>query len=322
MYSEIWNETVNVAREAAVDACWMQWAALGSGAVPTSPAATSSVVDPEALLVASLAFRGTEARLLDLVGWWAQKGSGLTSLQRMKTACEHFPEGVGSEALSLFARLALEGGDRRWRRHASDEAPTQIREGKGPEKLILSDPATVWLRLRAGLGVGAKADVLSFLLGLRGARATVSEIAEATLYTTLTARNAAQDMVLGRLIRAQMGRPASFFAPPRPWHELLDLRLGESTESSIETMPRWRYWLPLLAFLSHVDQWGHRARERDEQSKRVLASEARDLVEEHARAFTLNGIAVPASRDYRGPEFLDAFQETIQAVAAWIESHR
>lgn len=322
MHSETWEEAARVAREAAVDACWSQWAALGSGAVPTAHGRATSIVDPEALVAGSLAFRRAEARLLDLVGWWASTGSRLTSLQRLKTVCDHFPDPVGSEALSLFGRLALDAGDRRWRRHATDEAPAQLRPGKGPEELYLSDPATLWLRLRAGMGVGAKADVLTFLLGLRGALATVSEIAEATAYTTLTARNATADMALGRLIRKDEGRPTSFFAPARPWHELLELRARERAESSLEEMPRWRYWLSLLAFLSHVNHWWQHARGQDKWSDRVLASKARDLIEEHTRTFALNGIPAPAFRDYRGTEFLDAFRQTIQSVADWIGERR
>lgn len=315
MSNETWEETVSAGSEAAVEACWTQWAALGAGAVPTAPRTVGSLVDPEALITASLAFQGHERRLLDLVGWWAATGSRLTSLQRMKSVCDAFPEEAGSEALSLYGRLALDAGDRRWKRHAADEAPSQLREGKGPDELRLSDPASLWLRLRAGLGVGAKADVLAFLLGQRGAMATVSEIAEATGYTTLTARNAAVDMVLGRLIREQEGRPTQFFAPARPWHELLDLRREETGDSSLEALPRWRSWASLLAFLTHVDRWWQRTGARQEPSERVLASEARDLVEEHKRAFTLNGISVPAFGDYRGPEFQDAFRETIDAVA-------
>jgi len=322
MYSETWEETAKVARDAAVDACWSQWTALGSGAVPTGRGQATAIVDPEALVAGSLAFRRAEPRLLDLVGWWAATGSRLTSLQRLKAACGHFPEPVASEALSLFGRLALDAGDRRWRRHAADEAPEQLRPGKGPEELYLSDPATLWLRLRAGMGVGSKADVLTFLLGLRGRLATVSEIAEATAYSTLTARNAAADMALGRLIREQEGRPMSFFAPARPWHELLDLRSDKKTESSLEEMPRWRYWLSLLAFLSHVDGWWQHAREQDEWSDRVLASKARDLIEEHTRTFALNGIPVPAFRDYRGTEFLEGFRQTVQSVADWIGERR
>lgn len=135
--------------------------------------------------------------------------------ERTKTLAQSFPPPV-QDRLREFAYLALEAGDRRWRSCAADEAPNlTARPGKGSDAPRLTPAPVLMLRLRAGFGVSAKADVLTYLLGIGGNLATVQSMAEATGYTEATARGAASDMALADLIREAEGRPVSITSRTR-----------------------------------------------------------------------------------------------------------
>jgi hypothetical protein len=85
------------------------------------------------------------------------------------------------------------------------------------------DPRTLWLRVRAGFGVGSKADTLAFLVGMQGAPSTARSIAYATGYSSVSIRQAVEEMALARLIRGTKKHPFEYLPPLRPWTELLEL---------------------------------------------------------------------------------------------------
>ena len=67
--------------------------------------------------------------------------------------------------------------------------------------LPLMEGPALTLRLRAGFGINAKADVLALLLGLAGAPADLKLIAAATAYTERAVRTAAEEMALAGFIQ-------------------------------------------------------------------------------------------------------------------------
>src|SRR5687768_15660095 len=102
------------ARRTAVEVAWAQWSALATSVAPQPERRPRAIVDPEALVLLSLAMRGREQRLDETVFAWARRGSALLSVQRMTSVSETFPLSA-REALGEFAAQA---GDRRWRAHA------------------------------------------------------------------------------------------------------------------------------------------------------------------------------------------------------------
>lgn len=305
------------AGRAATALCWGQWVGLGSSAVPARAARPRSIIDPEALVLLSLFVSHEERRLGDMVAWWAQVGSGLTSLQRLKTVAKRFPDEATSQGLPLFSTLATEAGDRRWRRAAKGPVPPGFRSGKGPEFLDLVEPSALWPRLRAGFGVGAKADLLAFLLGLGGAWASTKVISFATGYSKVSVRNAAGEMTLARLIRETDGRPSEYLAPPKPWAALLDLDGVDQERSPNHGMPEWRFWAEICAFLANVISLSRLAGPAEGPSKHVMASRARDLMEAHAMAFKFNNIRVPPPEMFKGSSATHGLLETVQIVSTW-----
>ena len=313
------KETGRLANKAAVSACWTQWVCMGSLASPEGSRRARSIIDPEALILLSLYARDEERRLLDMVAWWAQVGSHLTSLQRLRSVAKRFPGDTGEAGLGLFASFATEAGDRRWAKHADSSLRTAHRPGKGSDEPILTDASALWPRLRAAFGVGAKADTLVFLLGLRGALANAKDISYATGYSSVTSRSAAGDMALARLIRETGGRPVAYIAPPRPWAELLDFYPSSQGREAERGAPAWRFWSEVFAFLVGAVEWSRFARAAGQKSPHVVASRARDVLDRHRLSFDLNGIPTPPADAFLGLEAPRGLHETVRVVADWID---
>lgn len=312
MSCEILKETSSLARQAAIRAAWVQWGSLGAPTVDASIA--TSIIDPEALVLVSLAMLDEERRLADMLAWWARVGSRLLSVQRMKVLAEAYPERV-RERLGLFARSAMESKDARWRRYAAEEPlAARTRIGKEAEALNLAPAPTMMLRLRAGFGVSAKADVLAFLLGIGERHETIQTIERATGYAGVTVRDATRDMALARLIKETGNHPVSYYARHQPWTALLGLG-GDG--ASHEAIPSWRFWTSVFAFLAHVDELA-RSETAASGSEYVQSSHARDLFETHRRAFVNNGLDMPDPGDYKGAAYLNEFRKTIQMLVDWM----
>lgn len=305
------SSSAHIARasvEAGLELTWAQWSALGSLAHSRRGSA-SSMVDPEALILFSLYLAQHESRLLDQVGWWAESGSRLTSIKRMKSICARVP--IWKKGLGSFARMALDSGDKRWQVHAVGGAGPTYRRGKGPPRPSLVSGATVWLRLRTAFGVSAKADVLAFLLGIHGSKVVVREIADATAYTATAVRMAADDLARGRFIRRIDQKPAQYYVPPAPWADLLQM----------DALPEWRFWVDTFAFMSEVAEWAQSVGQQEEPRLRVVASRARDLVDKHMAVMHLESLPIRDPRGLRGQAVLGVLQEMVDTTAAWARDH-
>lgn len=303
------------ARGTGVEVAWAQWSALTSVAAPSGVKRPKSIVDPEALVLLSLALRGRDERLDDLVFAWARRSSALLSVQRMTSLAETFPLAT-RDALGEFA---AEAGDRRWRAHAGpapeERAPVRA-SPLGPVRLTAGP--SLPLRLRAGFGVGAKADLLAFLLGLRGASASVSLMAAATAYSGRAMRTAAEEMALAGFIERMDTAPVTYVADHTAWAAVL--RLFRLNAQRTPEVPQWRYWSVVFAFLAEVDCW---AREADEEgwSAYQASSRARDLVADHARAVQLAGLKLPDPQAAGGAAFLEDVAAEMDRVHAWCMKH-
>jgi len=312
MFEKPSAEIADLAATTAVRASWAQWAALGAPVASGGRPLPSAIIDIEALLVLSGYAAATERRLLDLVAWWARVGSALTSVLRFRAVADAFPASTRAAA-SVFAGLAETAGDRRWSSDVDRGAALPTVREKGVDVPSLAEECALWLRLRAGFGVGAKADVLTYLLGTRGAWASVKDVARATGYSSVAVRTATSDMALARFIRETGHRPVRFSAPPESWAGLLGLT-GEPPIA-----PRWHAWSEIFAFLAGAGAWTAAVTAPTVPGQRVLASRARDLMERHATAFTLERVGVPDPAGFRGLEAVEGLAETTRAVAEWVE---
>jgi DNA-binding transcriptional ArsR family regulator len=187
-------------REASLDVCWGQWTVSGVAGVRES---SEALVDPEALLLASLSLARYDARLFDEIMDWLAQYSRLLDLARLRRLSNRAPEPEG-RILRIAARLvdAQGGGAANLvRRFADDQAPEVESNAGDHEALFFSqsglgglwgehDPlfsaggflrppiqlrglsgrpkmanqACLRFRMRGLIGVGSRAEVLTYLL--------------------------------------------------------------------------------------------------------------------------------------------------------------
>jgi hypothetical protein len=292
-------------REAAVRAAWTQWGAIFSFAA--TPRRAQAIVDPEALVLVSLALREHEPRLARVTRLWARSQSRLLSVQRAKNLAPRFPAAV-RERLGEFARVAVtEGGDLRWRSIAGrSPESTRAQDRDRQATPVLDGGPALMLRLRLGLGVGIKPDVIAYLIGLAGGQATVQRIAAATAYYARAVRRALEELVAAGFAESRPTAPAAYRVDARRWAELLGIDANEP--------PAWRCWAALFSFVSALNEW---SRALPADSDFVLASEARDVVVAHGPA--LEGtVRLPAFEQYRGEALLEPFVETLRVCAEFL----
>ena len=296
-----------VARSTAVETAWAQWSALVALAAAPERQVVSSIVDAEALVLLSLSVRERERRLNDVVMAFARTSSSLLGVHRMRTLARRAAALVRA-AHSAFARAAADGGDRRWRAPAAaNEQDPPVRLKPLGELRLLDAPA-LQLRLRAGMGVGARADLLALLLGLGGEPVSIRVASDALGYSSRAMRTAAEEMVQAGFVgRIYGSSPAAFRADGGAWAGLL------FPHDDPADLPRWRFWAGVFAFLAGVGAWEEEARAAG-WSDYVAASRARDVAEGHARGLALARIALPDPRAARGAEYLAAFGDLVERV--------
>lgn len=300
------------ARDCALAAAWAQWGALNPMLLPGKGVVSPvSVIDPEALVLASLTLWEEERRLADVLAWWARLGAPLMSVRRAGTLSRDFPTTVLA-GLHEFAAWARQGGDTRWNGTESGTVP--VRAGKGPSVLVLRGSTTLLLRLRAGFGITAKPDVLAFLLALNGRGATSKDIVRATGYADKNVRVAGHELATGGFLEERSGYPLAYAAPNGFARGFVRLIERDAPEAEV---PGWGYWAAVYAFLLTVASWENQpwAAERY-----VLSSHARDLFERHAWLFDRVDMRVPDPRRYRGEHYLDAFSETLDMLREWVSN--
>ena len=297
--------------EIGIDAVWAQWSTLGAGTLQKR-GTVSSIIDPEGLLLLSLYLIPEERRLRDLVQWWAEAGSELLSLQRTKTLLDSFPPEV-NEYLKTYSRWATEAGDKRWRKYAEEGREQVDRERKGPESPKLDSPSSLLFRLRAGFGVGAKADVLAYLLGIEEQAVATKEAVRAISYSRATVQGALEDLSRAGFIEQKSDYPREYFAPFDRWKPFV---LGDDRPNNL--CPRWRHWGKVYAFLARSRRW---IDEAENQSEYVKSTRARDVFEDFRTTFESNRIQVPSPETYPGPEYADGFARTVARVAEWTKEY-
>ncbi len=295
-------------QEAAANAAWIQWQALGAQAAASrSP---QSIVDPEALVLFSLWLADEEARLRDFLFGFGELGSRLLSVQRMKRAAAFFPTGKVGGLAGFAASVASFGKDPRWGGLAEAGRELQGRPGKVIAVTRgLGEPGSLMVRLRTGFGVDVRTDVLSYLIGRREAWADVKEISEALLYAKYSVRQACGALADARLIELDPGRPARYYADGDRWLALLQLK----------AIPSWYPWMGVYAFVVSLLEW-LRASGAEATSDSLAASLAREFMMNHAHILLKVQLDVPHEKDYAGEAYLTAFDETVSALVRWLNA--
>jgi hypothetical protein len=304
------GKAVRGLQEQTVDVLWRQWGALGA---PTSHDLAHSLIDPEALVLASLALRDAERRLPDVLRWWARTGATLLSVTRMRSLARRFPDAIRGPLGEFAATAVREGRDFRWRplAHPSSSLTGRPKKDLGAVPRFLTPPALP-LRLRLGFGVTVKADLLATLLGSSDGWLSVKRIAASLGYTPQSVRRAGDDLVAARLIQVSGETPTGYRAEPARWVGLLSLP---------ESLPPWRHWTPAFAFVAVLGEWVRKHDGSTASSNYLLSTQARDLVAAHQSAFVQNRLSIPRPEDSPGETYLTAFRDTLAILEAWLDEN-
>ena len=299
-------------REAASTVAWRQWAALTSMAASETTA--RSMIDPEALVLITLTLSSHEKRFWDVLTDWSMGGGRLLSVQRMKNLASTYPE-LTRSLLAEFAFFAHKSvGDQRWKSlHQGRITHQSATRGKrwDVEVDLLNDPVLM-LRFRRGIGVNMRADVLTYLLAIRGESVSVRQVAEALRYTNAATRRAADDLACAQLIQVSSGaKPDTYAVDPKTWSRVLGL-------SGLP--PRWLPWMEVFDFAASVEEWERSSRE-SRISQYALGTLGNELAEKHERAF--EDSVKTASRGRHGGlhRKADSFEVRTQALCDWMVDH-
>ncbi|MFQ5811718.1 MAG: hypothetical protein ACE5I2_00775 [Anaerolineae bacterium] len=297
-------------QETVSEVAWRQWATF----VPTVSSARKvvAIIDPEALVLISLALREKERRLWDVLSWWAVKGSTLLSVQRMKNLSKTYPEAIKAK-LEEFAYLAYqEGGDSRWKSLPTSPPAISLRSQKAEQMIFqLREAPTLMLRLRSGIGVGIKADVLSVLIGMAGKSASIKTLSVATDYAPRSIRRAVDEMINAQLVYTYEVSPVEYFVDSNKWLELLGIE---------SPGPKWHFVHSVFAFIADVLALWEESFHKSE-SPYVLSSHLRDVVDRAKLAFRWNQIRIPEPSNYRGVDFLEAFEGVVKNTTEWLSNN-
>jgi hypothetical protein len=246
---------VRAVEEAVLDVLWRQWAVVGAGAAANT--LTQSIVDPEALIMASLWFFDQEPRLRDLLASWLVANVSLLSVQRLKNVAALFPARARSRVPAV-ARLAVERGkDSRWKPLVKENVSALLeRPGK---TLSIGAPLerlpALMLRLRALLGVGMRADIITYLISAGKGFGTADDIAEATAYNATAVR---------RLV-TQLSKAGGLKGDENSAHTQYTIKgsaLGRLSDPRPAGSPTWRYTAQMFALTTEFLEWGHATKGR------------------------------------------------------------
>ncbi len=312
------TELANGLRQATVNLLWRQWGTIGGGA--TGQDRTLTTVDPEALILMSLTMLEHERRLADVVWSWVEVNHALISVQRLRNLVKGFPASAGQRLAAIARFRTTSEGDPRWE-SLTHVAPDDFDRRAGKRTAaepVFSSWATLLLQLRVGMGVGAKADVLSFVLGLNASVpewASVSMIAEATGYTAAAVRRVADDLAAARFIRV-LNTPDTdqsarmFSAGPAAWANLLGIGYHQ---------PGWGYWRERFRFVVEVLAWAdHEAGHPSSPYAQDVAS--RDLLTRHGAALRRDQVVKPHDFAVAALDRHD-LTEAARSLTTWWATH-
>ena len=274
------DEILRDIRETTAGIIWRQWKGLGA---MTNEREAQAIVDPEALLLASLALTEIEPRLPGVVHSWIWENAELLNITRLTNLSSSFP--VATE-LEEIAQLALASGDRRWKTLAGSRvrAPAPERPKGRSIPVPMQPGAALMLRLRVGLGNGSRADILTYLLGLAnlpgGERwASVATISDALSYGIAGIRKVADEMARARLIE-QLPGVASGRGPTA---RMFRARAGSWTPVLGGTNAQWHDWKETYLFVIELHRFV-RGAPANTVTEYVLWTKCRELFEQHPRA--------------------------------------
>jgi hypothetical protein len=327
----------NDLEESITKILWSQWAAVGAF-VAVEPC-RKSIVDPEALLVATCAFGRQDARILDEAMDWTIAHDESLKPWRLKRISRSFGPDTQRTLGAVLDYAASEKGKdifpgvKRDARIALDEVETEelfwrekgrYEEGrKTPDEIFsrwkllrgsprirhhsgepdMRNPANLMLRLRDYYGACARADVMTYLLTEKGGSS--SGIAAKMKYQQGRVYDVLEDLVSAGIAQKQGGRGHAYY-----W---IDQASIAASLGLARKRPAFFVWADIFcAFAMVVSDW---RRHQAEYSDEFLSAERmRDLAKAivpmlRKAGEPLSRIPTPDLKKLKGAEHKEALME-------------
>lgn len=227
-------------RAALTGFLWDQWVALGLAGHANGPP-IPFVIDPEALLLATLRFGMDEARFRGEMLDWLQQNGSLLSVQRMKNL-DVATQVAPPEHIRGLAAFMVQVGHPNWKTLSARVHPATSTDFTGSTLRGMSqppDPAkpeAFLLRMRLLFGVNARAEVLTWLF--THATGHAARIARETAWFSKSVQAILNDLEqAGMLVSRTEGKRKECALSPRAslWHPKLGSGLRWFTQGMFYT---------------------------------------------------------------------------------------
>jgi hypothetical protein len=283
---------------------WDQWGQLGVLAATSRRDAWAA--DPEALLLLSFEVGREEPRLFEEVLDWLATNERLISIQRLRNLARdeadralvesvlgwlgarrrrvpQDPLRVEEHTEPFFRGFGFPVGepDPAFLAHGFLKAPTELSGNSRP--LDLRASIAFAFRLRALLGIGARAEAVRVLLTARAPWVNVQVIAASTAYSKRNVQEALNSLLAaGGVWASELGNEGRFEAPRERWRQFLEIDQLPLHEDWPQLFDAYRLLLRWLADPAHAGL-----------SEYMLASEAREVMSAAAEDLRFAGVPVP-----------------------------
>jgi len=276
-------------QSALLNRAWIQWIALGVDAVGEPD---DAVVDPEALIALTAELGDADARLRDVSTDWCVAYGRYVNGARLKQVVRELR--TPSEAIGEYVATVAASGGPAWPM-ATEPRHRYATRGKARLDSARTRPR-LRIRLRAGFGVNARADVLAALLAAPRDGLSVADLARKTRFTKPSTAFAVDALVLAGLLEART------VGNERRLHLTKSGEILPGLRPPI-VQPDWVARFGVALEVLRFDQ-------QDGMSPSVRAIEARRLVEGLLARITSEGLPEP-NLDAFGDQFSSAFDRWV-----------
>jgi hypothetical protein len=321
-------------REGSLDFAWRQWAQAGVAA--NIAGFDRWAIDPEALILFTIAVTSRDPRLFDEVLDWMAVNRPLLSMQRLRNLSKRFPLDpelvravmAWAEDPKLSAVREPESAQDRQREmrpvFSRDVLsfigepdpvfagygyvrPRITRSGKSrdPDPKV---PANFAFLLRHLFGPGSRSEVIRVLLTFSDGPLDAARISDESGFAKRNVNETLSGLVSSRTVKARRSRNERVFTAYRnKWAELLEVG------PSAEFMPLFVSWVHLLPAFAEVVEWLDRMADT-EYSEYMVSSGARDLVERIAPDLEAASVEIGPKAPGHGTAYLSTFTDIIDAL--------
>jgi hypothetical protein len=324
------------ARQGFLEFAWRQWGQAGISA--NAEGLDNWAIDPEALILFTIAVARRDPRLFDEMLDWLAGNRRLLTMQRLRNLSGRFP--VDARLVAAVIAWAGEPPPPQWLKSQRgtgqdpDDVPVfspdvlgfvgepdpafaeygyirprATRSGKSREPDI-NIPANFAFQLRHLFGPGSRSEVMRVLLTFSDGPLDAARISDESGFAKRNVSDTLAWLVASRTVKARWsGNERHFIAYRDKWAALLD------AGPSAGHMPSFVSWVHLLPAALEIMMWlDNEAESKD--SEYLISSRARSLTQHVTRNLEIAGIDFSSERPVHGTAYLLAFAEAVESLLA------